>query len=75
MIVGVVLVIITEIVKVTAATVQVTIESITAVTGTIHEATTEHITTGKITTATTATDPQMTTIGETETACYNCVKK
>ena len=75
MIVEVVLVIITAIVKVTAVTVRFTTESITAATGTIHGATTEHITTGKITTATTATDRRMTTTGEGETACYNCVNR
>ena len=76
MIVEVVLVIITEIVKVTAVTVRFTTESITAATGTIHGATTEHITTGKITTVTTVTDRRMTTIGESEMAsCYNCVNR
>ena len=73
MIVEVVLLIITEIVKVvTAATVLVTTESTTAATRAIPGATTERITIGKITTVTTATDRRMTTettIGENETTC------
>ena len=72
MTVEVVLLIITEIVKVvTAATVLVTTESITAATGTIPGATTERITIDKIT-VTMATDRRTTTettIGESETTC------
>ena len=73
MTVEVVLLIITEIVKVvTAATVLVTTESITAATGTISGVTTERITIDKITTVTTETDRRTTTettIGQSEATC------